>query len=446
MTDASLAPSHGATSGSSNPLPNLLLSETSSRSHLPAMSAFAAFPPPLPAKRPHTALPARRSRFAAPRMRLWNPFARDTRVAVDLLAARDQGVPAIRVRDLRKAFEVRVRKGTREQCKARRIVSAVDGVSFDVMAGEVFGLLGPNSCGKTTTLRCVSTLSKPDSGNVELYGVDCVEDPFVVRRMMSYVAQSAGLDKVLTGREHLELFADLAHLDRATKRRNISELIEVLDLGEFIDRQTKNYSGGVARRLDIAIGLLQQPAVLVLDEPTVGLDAKSRSVIWEILQTLKENGAAILLTSHYLEEVDVLADSVAVMDQGVVLAQGSVRDLKERLGGDRITVRIHEFTSYADAERACASLVDSGAVKSAIVNRLRWNSVEMVVSREDERAAAKVVEVLASLGYPTLFSFSQSRPSLDDVYMAATGKRLEDADREAKGQRDVKTERKESML
>jgi ABC-2 type transport system ATP-binding protein len=365
---------------------------------------------------------------------------------LDLDALQRAGVPAISVRDVVKMFKSSVRKGTRAEKKAGRIVTAVDGISFNVRPGEIFGLLGPNSCGKTTTLRCVSTLSAPDSGVVEVYGVDAATRPRLVRQMMSYVAQNAGLDKVLTGREHLELFAGLAHLDRATSRRNISELIEVLDLAEFIDRQAKFYSGGVARRLDLAIGLLQQPAVLVLDEPTVGLDAESRAVIWSILQTLRSNGAAILLTSHYLEEVDVLADSVAIMDHGTVLASGTVSDLKLALGGDRITVRISEFTAPDAAEIAARALVETGVATSASVNRLRSNSLELVVTRDDPRIGATVVDTLAGLGYDTLFGFSQSRPSLDDVYMEATGKRLEDADREAAGSRDAKAMRKEDQL
>jgi ABC-2 type transport system ATP-binding protein len=363
---------------------------------------------------------------------------------VDVRARAAAGVPAIRVRGLRKAFSSRARKGSRAE-RARQIV-AVDGVSFEVRAGQVFGLLGPNSSGKTSTLRCVGTLSRPDEGSVEVYGVDCVKDGVMVRGMMSYVAQSAGLDKVLTGREHLELFGALAHLGRDVLRRNIDQLVELLDLGDFIDRQTKVYSGGVARRLDMAIALMQQPVVLVLDEPTVGLDTASRTAIWRILRRLRDNGVAILLTSHYLEEVEMLADSVAIMDKGVIIAEGRVADLKAALGGDRVTVRIQEFTDGDTAEAAAAACVAAGVARSAVVNRLRANALELVVDDADSRAGAKVVEVLAAAGHPSLFSFTQARPSLDDVYVAATGKRLEDADREAKGLRDAKAERKENML
>lgn len=415
--------------------------------------AFTSLPPHLPltgrppllCRRP---LPTRTLLQTSPctASLIRNPFKRPPQKQdiLDLPALIAAGVPAIRVLGLQKAFKARARRGTKED-RARSIV-AVDGVSFDVMPGEIFGLLGPNSCGKTTTMRCVSTLSKPDSGSTSVFGVDCDKEPYVVRSMMSYVAQNAGLDKVLTGREHLELFGALAHLEKDEIKHNIDQLVDLLDLADFIDRQTKVYSGGVARRLDMAIALMQRPAVLVLDEPTVGLDQSSRATIWRILRQLRDNGAAILLTSHYLEEVEVLADSVAIMEKGVVIASGKVGELKQQLGGDRLTVRIDEFTGRDVAERAAAHLRELQGVKTVLVNRLRGNCLEIVVDKDDSRASSKIVDHLATIGHGNLFGFSQSRPSLDDVYMAATGKRLEDADLEAKSVRDEKAQRKESMM
>lgn len=373
---------------------------------------------------------------------LRNPFRRRGRL--DLGARIAAGVPAIEVRGLRKSYRAKRMRGSKAERAAD--VVAVDGVSFCVRPGEIFGLLGPNSCGKTSTLRCVGTLSKPDAGSVSVYGVDCVENPVQVRAMMSYVSQSAGLDKVLTGREHLELFGAIAHLERGVLQRNIAALVEMLDLGEFIDRQTKVYSGGVARRLDMAIGLLQQPAVLVLDEPTVGLDADSRATIWRILRELRDNGAAILLTSHYLEEVDVLADSVAIMDKGVLLACGRVGDLKAALGGDRVAVRLEEFAEHAAACRAAAALERAGVAWDVAVNRLRGNCLEMSVAADDAGAGRAVLDCLAAAGHARLFGFAQARPSLGDVYVAATGVRLEDADQVGRSARDAKAERKESMI
>lgn len=352
--------------------------------------------------------------------------------------------PAVRVTELRKQFKKRV-KGKDSKKKENKIITALDGVSFTANRGEVLGLLGPNSSGKTTTLRCISTMCDPDSGTAELFGVDVLKDPYTAREMLGYVAQSAGLDKVLTGREHLDLFASLAHLDRATKRRNIDTLIQVLGLTDFIDRQTGVYSGGVVRRLDMAIALLHQPPILILDEPTVGLDIESRMVIWNVLRHQREQGGTIILTSHYLEEVDVLSDKVVIMDKGVMIAEGTPTDLKNSLGGDRISIRLQEFTTIEQAELACATLRKRGLAQEAIINRLRNNAVELVVDANNARIGGEIVAVLSEIGFEKLFSFSQSKPSLDDVYLAATGQTISDADASAKEKRSDKDVRQEQM-
>lgn len=352
--------------------------------------------------------------------------------------------PAVSVTELRKKFKKRV-KGKAGKKKENKIVTALDGLSFTANRGEVLGLLGPNSSGKTTTLRCISTMCEPDSGTVKLFGVDVLKDPYTAREMIGFVAQSAGLDKVLTGREHLELFADLAHLDRPTRRRNIDTLVEVLGLSDFIDRQTGVYSGGVIRRLDMAIALLHQPPILILDEPTVGLDIESRMVIWDVLKHQRDQGGTIILTSHYLEEVDVLSDKVVIMDKGVMIAEGTTTELKNSLGGDRITIRLQEFTTIEQAELACATLRNRNLAQEAIINRLRNNAVELVVDANNARVGGEIVSALGDIGFKKLFSFSQSKPSLDDVYLAATGQTISDADATAKEQRTEKAMRQESM-
>ena len=397
---------------------------------------------PLPNRLPTANFRRRRIR-SAPQM-LFELFRREQERVMDFQSLSLE-YPAVEVKNLRKKFQKRVR-GIKGNKKDQKTINAVDGISFNVRRGEVFGLLGPNSSGKTTTLKCIATLSKPDEGEISFYDLNVLEKPFLARRIMGFVAQSAGLDKILTGREHLEFFADLAHLDKKKKKRNIEQAIEILQLEDFIDRQASVYSGGVIRRLDLAICLLHEPAILILDEPTVGLDVESRTVIWEVLKTIRDRGAAILLTSHYLEEVDILSDRVAIMDSGIILAQGTPISLKNALGGDRITVRLNEFTELGDAEHACEVMRRRGLVKESIINRLRNNCLELVVDAENATVANEIIQALADAGYDKLFSFAQAKPSLDDVYLAATGKTLSDADATARETRDAKTLRKESMV
>src|SRR5919202_4101933 len=235
-------------------------------------------------------------------------------------------------------------------------VEAVKDVSFKVEPGEIFGLLGPNGAGKTTTLRCLCTLATPDAGKVEVSGISVVDNPRAARQRLGYVAQEVALDKVLTGRELLQLQAALYHLPGSVAKKRIEEVIDLLGLGEYANKKTGTYSGGMRRRIDLAAGLLHQPDVLVLDEPTVGLDIESRVVVWDLLRKLREAGTTVLITSHYLEEVDALADRVAIIDRGIVIAEGTPSELKDRVGGDRITLRIREFSPTEEAEKAKAML------------------------------------------------------------------------------------------
>lgn len=368
-------------------------------------------------------------------------FNRQPEIDISVLS---EQYPAVRVTNLRKKFKKRV-KGHGSKKKENRLITALDGISFTVHRGQILALLGPNSSGKTTTLRCMATMCEPDEGSVHFYGIDIWKNQYTARAMVGFVAQNAGLDKVLTGREHLELFASLAHLSRAEKRNMIDLLIDVLGLEEFIDRQTGVYSGGVIRRLDMAIALLHQPPILILDEPTVGLDVESRQVIWQVLRHLKAEGATIILTSHYLEEVDLLSDKVVIMDKGVMLADGSPTELKNSLGGDRISIRLSEFTEAHDAETACNILKRKGLAREALVNRMRSNTIELVVDPNNAHIGRDVVAALNENGFDKLFSFTQSKPSLDDVYLAATGRLISDADQAARQTRTEKSMRQESM-
>lgn len=322
-------------------------------------------------------------------------------------------------------------------------VEAVKDVSLRVEPGEIFGLLGPNGAGKTTTLRCLCTLATPDAGKLEVSGVSVLDNPKMARQLLGYVAQEVALDKVLTGRELLQLQAALYHLPRGTAKERIDQMLSLLGLTDWADKKTGTYSGGLKKRLDLAAGLLHQPDVLVLDEPTVGLDIESRVAVWDFLRQLRSNGTTVLITSHYLEEVDALADRVAIIDKGVVIAMGTPSELKDRVGGDRVTLRIREFTPPEEAETAKTMLKDLPFVQEVIINEAQGNSLNLVVDPQSE-ALITIQQALKQSGLPT-FGISQARPSLDDVYLAATGKTLLDAELAAAGSRDPKAERKQNM-
>ncbi len=320
---------------------------------------------------------------------------------------------------------------------------AVKDVSLQVQPGEIFGLLGPNGAGKTTTLRCLCTLAEPDAGKIEVSGISVLANPRQARQRLGYVAQEVALDKVLTGRELLELQAALYHLPNQIAKKRIPEMLTILGLDEWADKKTGTYSGGLKKRLDLAAGLLHQPDVLVLDEPTVGLDIESRVTVWNFLRQLREQGTTVLITSHYLEEVDALADRVAIIDRGIVIASGTPSELKDKVGGDRITLRIREFSPQQEAEQAKSLLESLPAVQEVIINSAQGNSLNLVVQPNSD-ALMTVQQALQKAGLPT-FGIAQSRPSLDDVYLAATGQTLMDAELAAAGNRDPKAEKKQNM-
>jgi ABC-2 type transport system ATP-binding protein len=321
-------------------------------------------------------------------------------------------------------------------------VVALDGLSLQVPAGSLYGLLGPNGAGKTTTLRILCTLLDPDSGSVRVGGVDALTDPRAVRRLLGYVAQEVAIDKILTGRELLALQGDLYHLNRVDRDGRIGELVGLLGMADWIDRRCGTYSGGMRRRLDLAAGLLHRPRVLVLDEPTVGLDIESRAAIWRVLQQLRDQGTTVLLSSHYLEEIDALADRLAILEDGRVIAEGSPGDLKGALGGDRVTLRVREFSNEAEACRVVDLLEPCQGVRQVVINRAQGYSLNLVV--DNETVIERLRQQLAGAELP-VFALAQSRASLDDVYLQATGRTLMDAELAVAGQRDPKAERKQAM-
>ncbi|NEO73123.1 ATP-binding cassette domain-containing protein [Moorena sp. SIO3H5] len=322
-------------------------------------------------------------------------------------------------------------------------VHAVKDISLQVEPGQIFGLLGPNGAGKTTTIRCLCTLTAPDAGKIEVSGISVLHNPRAARRRLGYVAQEVALDKVLTGKELLQLQADLYHLPKAVAKERINKLLDILQLKEYANKKTGVYSGGLRRRLDLAAGLLHQPDVLVLDEPTVGLDIESRFVVWELLQKLRDSGTTLLITSHYLEEIDALADQVAIIDKGLIIAEGTPSQLKDSVGGDRITLRIREFSPMEEAKEAKDMLQSLPFVREVIINSNQGNSLNLVVKPQSD-ALMIIQQALKDVSLPT-FGIAQSRPSLDDVYLAATGKTLMDAELAEAGKRDPKAERKQNM-
>ncbi len=336
--------------------------------------------------------------------------------------------PAVLIENLKKCY------GT---------VEAVKDVSFKVEPGEIFGLLGPNGAGKTTTLRALCTLTTPDSGKIEVSGISVLDNPKAARKRLGYVAQEVALDKVLTGRELLQLQAALYHLPAAVAKQRVETVLNLLGLQEYADKKTGTYSGGLRKRLDLAAGLLHAPDVLVLDEPTVGLDIESRFIMWDFLRKLREAGTTVVITSHYLEEIDALADRVAIIDRGVVIANGTPSQLKDKVGGDRITLRIREFTPIEEADKAKDLLAPLPFVQEIIINGAQGNSLNLVVTPQND-ALISIQQTLNNAGLPT-FGIAQSRPSLDDVYLAATGRTLMDAELAAQGSRDPKAEKKQNM-
>ncbi|MCM1982510.1 ABC transporter ATP-binding protein [Lyngbya confervoides] len=337
-------------------------------------------------------------------------------------------VPAIQISNLRKRY------GS---------VDAAKDISFQVEPGQIFGLLGPNGAGKTTTLRCLCSLTTPDAGDIEVCGVSVIQYPRASRQLLGYVAQEVALDKVLTGREMLQLQAALYHIPAKAIPQRIAAIVEQMGLQDWIDQKTGTYSGGIRKRLDLATGLLHDPQVLVLDEPTVGLDIESRVVIWDLLRQLRDRGTTILMTSHYLEEVDALADRVAILDRGTVIATGTSSELKDQVGGDRITLRIREFTPPDEAERAKSLAQSLPFVQDVLINQAQGNSLNLVVTPQSD-ALLTLQQALKESGIP-VFGVSQARPSLDDVYLAATGRTLLDAEIAAASSRDPKAERKQNM-
>ncbi|MBX5469287.1 MAG: ATP-binding cassette domain-containing protein [Thermoleophilaceae bacterium] len=303
-------------------------------------------------------------------------------------------------------------------------VRALDGLSFRVPAGTIFGLLGPNGAGKSTAVKVLTTLTRPDSGSARVAGRDVLREPAAVRRRIGAVAQKAGFDRELTGRENLELQGQVYGLRGRELSGRIDELLERLRLADAADRLARTYSGGMQRRLDIAIGLVHRPEVLFLDEPTTGLDPEVRAEMWEEITRLqRDEGITILLTTHYLEEADELASSLAIVDRGRVVAAGSPEQLKGELEGDALHLELEQPLDDGIVRRALERV---GAVRELALDGRHLRA------RVDDGARA-LPTVLAALGESgvAVASVTVSRPSLDDVYLRYAGREFAKAEAEA---------------
>ncbi|HEX6230859.1 MAG TPA: ATP-binding cassette domain-containing protein [Actinomycetota bacterium] len=304
-------------------------------------------------------------------------------------------------------------------------VRALRGVDLQVQAGTVFGLLGPNGAGKTTAVRILTTLLHPDDGHATVAGRDVVRQAEELRHVIGLAGQYAAVDENLTGLENLEMVGRLYHLPAAEARRRGRAVLERFDLTDAADRPAKTYSGGMRRRLDLGASLVGRPEVLFLDEPTTGLDPRSRLEMWDIIRELVEDGTTLLLTTQYLEEADRLADLIAVIDGGRVIADGTSDELKDRVGGEVLALRVSDRTRIAAAAGAVLGLGPGGGKVDNTTAE-----ITIPVGREGTAILSEAIRRLDAERIQ-LADITLRRPSLDDVFLALTGHAAEEAEVEA---------------
>jgi ABC-2 type transport system ATP-binding protein len=332
--------------------------------------------------------------------------------------SRQGGLAGALVTNKAEAYVIIETKGLRKSFRSRKgTVEAVRGVDLVVEEGEIFGFLGPNGAGKTTTLRMLATLLTPDGGEATIAGVDLRRSPGEVRRRIGYVAQGGCTWDEVSAREELVYQARLYGLDKAEARDRAQRAIKAFQLEAFADRPCKTYSGGQRRRVDIALGIIHQPRVVFLDEPTTGLDPQSRAHMWDEVRRLRDEGMTVFITTHYLEEADALCDRIAIMDNGQVVAEGSSAELKREIAGDVVTVGLNGATGKASALLEGASYIN------------RLETVDSGVRLYVDEGATAIPHILRMLDGADieLGSIELHRPSLDDVFLAKTGRSLRDS-------------------
>jgi ABC-2 type transport system ATP-binding protein len=294
---------------------------------------------------------------------------------------------------------------------------ALDGLDLAIPQGTVCGLLGPNGAGKTTAVRILSTLLRFDSGRAEVAGIDVMRDPAAVRSRIGLTGQEPAVDELLTGRQNLELFGRLYHLDRRARRRRAGELLEQFGLTDAADRKAKTYSGGMRRRLDLAAGFILAPRVLFLDEPTTGQDPRHRSEVWEVVRELARGGTTVLLTTHYLDEADQLADQISVIARGRVIADGTPDELKARIGASQIDLVLGDVDDLPAAAAIVARVADGEPLVDHDARRVSAHVPERVAS---------LTEVLRALEDDGIAAedVALRRPTLDEVFLRLTAEEV----------------------
>jgi ABC-2 type transport system ATP-binding protein len=313
----------------------------------------------------------------------------------------------IETRGLRKSF-------TSRQGRQKKLVEAVRGVDLEVADGEIFGFLGPNGAGKTTTLRMLATLIPPDGGSATIAGADLLRDPGEVRRRIGYVAQGGSTWDESTAREELVLQARLYGVTKPDATARAARVLEGFQLSEFADRKCRTYSGGQRRRVDIALGIIHDPQVVFLDEPTTGLDPQSRAHMWDEVRRLRAEGMTIFLTTHYLDEADALCDRISIMDNGEIVASGTPAELKREISGDIVRVGLP-----VGAVPAAARALDAYKIETY------GEGVRLFVE-DGAVAIPQILRALDAAGVP-LAAIELHRPSLDDVFLTKTGRSLRES-------------------
>ncbi|MDG4836694.1 ATP-binding cassette domain-containing protein [Micromonospora sp. WMMD967] len=318
----------------------------------------------------------------------------------------------IETRGLRKSFRSRAGRET-------KTVDAVRGVNLEVAEGEIFGFLGPNGAGKTTTLRMLATLIEPDGGEATIAGADLRKDPAEVRRRIGYVPQGGSTWDESTAREELVLHARMYGIGKADAQRRAVRALDAFQLTEYADRKCKTYSGGQRRRVEIALGIIHEPKIVFLDEPTTGLDPQSRAHMWDEIRRLRSDGMTVFITTHYLDEADALCDRIAIMDNGEVVAEGTPAELKREISGDVVLVGL-DLAATPQAAKALDG--------ELFVNKLETVDEGGLRLYVDEGATA-IPQVLRRLDHAglELRSIELHRPSLDDVFLTKTGRSLRES-------------------
>lgn len=295
--------------------------------------------------------------------------------------------------------------------KSFKDLEVLKGINLEVKRGTMLALLGPNGAGKTTTVRVLSTLLEPDGGEIKINGFDVVKEADEVRKIIGLTGQYAAIDEYLTGRENLEMMGRLYHLSKERSKERAKELLAQFDLEESAERAAKTYSGGMRRRLDLAASLVATPPIIFLDEPTTGLDPRSRIAMWKVIQDLKDKGTTILLTTQYLEEADKLADKIAVIDHGKVIALGTANELKGKVGKNRLELH---FAKVDDLKKAESSITGKNLTLNEVENSLT------IPIENGVKEVKQILDKMETLGID-IDSMSLHKPTLDDVFLKLTG-------------------------